>query len=78
MFLRRPCARGGGHSAVNTPHPCPLPRQQKYYNVRASYIAAFFDVINWKGVSAAYAKAKAGTFSSLDVLKPAANWATRG
>lgn len=48
----------------------------KYYNVRPSYIAAFFDVINWKGVSNAFARAKAGTFSSLDVLKPAPNWAT--
>ena len=54
----------------------PLPRAQKYYNVRASYISAFFDVINWKGVSDAYAKAKAGAeeFATLDVLKPAANW----
>ncbi|PRW59894.1 superoxide dismutase [Chlorella sorokiniana] len=46
----------------------------KYYNVRASYIAAFFDVINWKGVSAVYAAAKDGSYGSIDVLKPAANF----
>ncbi|KAL4443754.1 hypothetical protein ABPG75_011491 [Micractinium tetrahymenae] len=56
----------------------PILGLDKYYNVRASYIAAFYDVINWKGVSAAFAKAKAGTFSSLDVLKPAANWQASG
>ncbi|KAI7841253.1 hypothetical protein COHA_005026 [Chlorella ohadii] len=48
----------------------------KYYNVRASYISAFFDVINWKGVSDLYALAKegAGSYATADVLKPAANW----
>ncbi len=34
-----------------------LPSKQKYYNVRAEYSAAFYDVINWKGVSDLYAAA---------------------
>ena len=59
------------HSDSHPWHTCPCVQ-----NVRPSYIAAFFDVINWKGVSKAFARAKAGTFSSLDVLKPAPNWAT--
>ncbi len=44
--------------------------------MRASYISAFFDVINWKGVSDLYALAKegAGSYATADVLKPAANW----
>jgi hypothetical protein len=37
--------------------PLFLPSKQKYYNVRADYIAAFYDVINWKGVSDLYAAA---------------------
>ncbi|KAL4853877.1 5'-adenylylsulfate reductase 3 [Chlorella vulgaris] len=48
----------------------------KYYNVRADYIAAFYDVINWKGVSDLYAAALQGadSYDELDVLTPAANW----
>jgi hypothetical protein len=37
--------------------PFCLSSKQKYYNVRADYIAAFYDVINWKGVSDLYAAA---------------------
>ena len=40
-----------------SPLPLFLPSKQKYYNVRADYIAAFYDVINWKGVSDLYAAA---------------------
>lgn len=57
--------------------PCsPRPRPQKYYNVRASYINAFYSVINWRGVSALYGKAVQGAraFARVDVLQPAANW----
>lgn len=45
--------------------------------MRASYVSAFFDVVNWRGVSEAFAKAVAGerAYATLDVLKPAANWA---
>lgn len=44
--------------------------------MRASYISAFFDVINWKGVSDLYAIAKEGadSYAAVDVLKPAANF----
>ena len=47
---------------------------QKYQNVRPAYIDAFFSVINWRGVSEAYAMAVDGKYGKLDVLKPAANW----
>jgi hypothetical protein len=44
--------------------------------VRASYISAFFDVINWKGVSDLYSVALNGkrAYDEIDVLTPAANW----
>ena len=47
----------------------------RYYNVRPFYIAAFFSVINWKGVSEAYAAAAAGKYAhaQLDVLVKASN-----
>lgn len=74
LALLPPSRPSSPHAPLTTPVPFPFP--QKYYNVRASYISAFFDVINWKGVSDLYAVAKegAGSYAAVDVLKPAANF----